>query len=192
MAPESVQTRKLLTMAVATAVNASPTADVITDATMITPKTGHPFPRTSSRERPNASKTPACSMTITDAMTAQAVNRMMPGTNSKTKPRPTARPHRRADADQGSITGAADFINSPTKKSRWPALTSHTSPYDCFLIERYGNKADRKVDRKQRRVPACDTTDDRYNQKEPERHWQQHDRLVAVGRENLAEDGADV
>ena len=50
------------------------------------PNTVQPWPRTSSRDRPNAAKTPGFSTTITGATTAQMVIRKSPGTIRRRKP----------------------------------------------------------------------------------------------------------
>ena len=106
----------------------SPAMAVIRKTTKIAPKTGHPLPRTSARERPNAAITPERSITITGAMTAQIVSRNRPGTTNSTKPTPTPRPDSRPAPISGPTTGAAERISSPAEKSRCPSWMSRTNP----------------------------------------------------------------
>ena len=53
---------------------------------MTTPNTVHPWPRTSSRDRPNASPTPFSSSTITGTIRHHQVRRIRPGTISRISP----------------------------------------------------------------------------------------------------------
>ena len=103
-------------------------ARAIRKATMIVQKTGQPLPRTSSRERPKAAKTPLRSITITGAITAQIVIRKSPGAISSDEADPDPDPGEQPGADQRQQHRRRVAESSRTEESRLPSWTSRTRP----------------------------------------------------------------
>ena len=92
-----------------------------------TPKTFHACPRTSSRLRPNDSKTPLFSRTIEGGMSAHQVRRIRPGTMRKTSPKAIPSPAR-IDAPRSGHTRGQTFEKvSLTPRSDRPSRMSATA-----------------------------------------------------------------
>ena len=89
--------------------------------------TVQPCPRTSSRERPNDSRAPRFSTTITGAITAQIVSRNRPGTISRMSPSAMPRPARSPATSSGTIDGETRENTSPSDASKVPSRASCTA-----------------------------------------------------------------
>ena len=80
------------------------TTRMIAKIATITPKTCQPLPRTSSRLRPSAAKTPGFSTTTTGEDTAQIVRMMRPGTMNRISPTTTEMPTTNPTRISGTMT----------------------------------------------------------------------------------------
>jgi len=85
------------------------TTSRITHARTSVPNTCQPWPRTSSRLRPNEASAPDRSMMMTGTITAQMVIRNRPGTMSSSSPIVIAMPARIEAPATDAINGRASF-----------------------------------------------------------------------------------